>query len=119
MFYPFKSNEIFHSYQLDQFIAILSVVGWCFYLNKQLKPDQMLYVVASDLGLHCLHLFQKRKIGLYGLIPFKPGVFIMCATLVFNSLRVVAQGIVAMVIASLSCIKILRFLKLFEHKPQG
>ena len=30
-------------------------------------PDQMLYSVAADLGLHYLPMSQKRPVGIYGL----------------------------------------------------
>ena len=76
---PFKPNEISLSYQLDQSISVLRVVGWCFSILFKFKkiilqanrgdPDQMLHYAMSDLGVHCLLCPIIRTLGLheYGL----------------------------------------------------
>ena len=64
----FKPNGISHSYQLDQPISILWVyLGGIFHFYKNFNrifssgdPDQMPQPVASDLGLHCLHMSHKK-----------------------------------------------------------
>ena len=76
MFNPFKPNGIFHSCQLEQFITVLRVVEWYFSflfnsLYNSLKvnsrdPDQTPRSAASDLGMHCLPVSQKRTLDVYG-----------------------------------------------------
>ena len=82
-FNPFKLNEISYSYQVDQSIFVLLVVGLEFsFLFKSKSeilqassedPYQTLHSVASDLCLHCLPAtyvcptkHENRMLGLYG-----------------------------------------------------
>ena len=75
MLYPFKLNGISRSYPLDHVISIVRFVGGCFFpsiliedtVSKQWRPDQTPYSAASNLGLHCLHMFHKRMRCLFGL----------------------------------------------------
>ena len=67
---PFKLNGISHSYQSDQCISVLRVVGKYFFIfiqmliehsvSKQWKPDQTPHSAVSDLGLYCLHMSHKK-----------------------------------------------------------
>ena len=60
-----------HSYQLDQSISNLRVVGWYYHSHSNSNrrfckqtvegdPDQTPHSVASDLGLHCLPMSYKK-----------------------------------------------------------
>ena len=69
LIYPFKPNGFSNSYQLDQSIFIIRVVGWYFSffkifielsISKQCNPDQTLHSSASGLGLHCLPMSHKE-----------------------------------------------------------
>ena len=67
---PVMSNGISQSYQLNQSISVLRVVGWCLFIFIQIlieysiansgDPYQMTGSVASYLGQHCLHTSHKR-----------------------------------------------------------
>ena len=70
-FNPLKPNEISNSYQLDQSIPILRVVGRYFFIFIQFliieysvsnsgDPDQTPHSPASDLGMHCLPMSHKK-----------------------------------------------------------
>ena len=60
-------NTISYPYQVEQFISVLRAVGGIFrvYTNfdKQIvheDPGQTPHFAASDLGVHCLPIFQKK-----------------------------------------------------------
>ena len=65
-FITFKPNGISQSYQLDQSISILRVVGLYFSFLLEFQKnilqansgdaDQTPHNAASDLGLHCLYM---------------------------------------------------------------
>ena len=63
---PFKFNGISHSYQLDQSISVLKIIGryYSFYSNfkrpRCKDPDHMPGSAGSDLGLHCLPISHKK-----------------------------------------------------------
>ena len=57
---PFKPNSISHSYQMDQSIPFLRVVGGISVTDSG-YPDQTPHSVASDLGLHCLYMHHKKE----------------------------------------------------------
>ena len=77
-FNPFKPNRISQSYQLDQSISVLRVVGsyFSFVFKFWLKileansgnPDQTPRSAASDLGLHCLPVSHKKDARLLWVI---------------------------------------------------
>ena len=77
---PFMPNGISHPYQLNESISVLWDVGWyfsfLFNFNREfckqtvetlIRRSVWQRLAASDLVLHCLPMFQKRMIGLYGL----------------------------------------------------
>ena len=77
-YYPIRPNGIPHSYQLDQSISILRVVGWNFFTFIQNLIEHCQQTVENLIRrciLQCLHCFflctTKRKQNLYRL-PFNP-----------------------------------------------
>ena len=69
------TNELSHSYHLDDSTSFLGALGVIFhfyfifdkiYLSKQNSPRRD----AAFLPLFCLHMFIKRTPGLYGLMEF-------------------------------------------------
>ena len=65
-----KYDTTFYEFGESIFNFRVVVVAFVFirFLRELSAGQAQLYSVASDLGLHCLPLSQKRTVGLYGLI---------------------------------------------------